>query len=62
MQVKKRAVEVADAMKNEDGVTGAVKAFHKHFPPKLSKEEIKPLHEHSKVFSIRQCFGCSFLG
>ncbi|XP_030971658.1 sterol 3-beta-glucosyltransferase UGT80A2-like isoform X1 [Quercus lobata] len=61
-EVKKRAVEVADAMKNEDGVTGAVKAFHKHFPPKLSKEEIKPLHEHSKVFSIRQCFGCSFLG
>ena len=62
MQVKNRAAEVADAMKNEDGVTGAVTAFHKHFPPILSKEEIKPLHEHSKVFSIRQCFGCSFLG
>ncbi|KAL4609749.1 hypothetical protein ACB092_08G003800 [Castanea dentata] len=61
-EVKKRALEVADAMKNEDGVTGAVKAFHKHFPRKLFKEEIKPLHEHSKVFSIRQCFGCSFLG
>ena len=58
-QVKKRAVELANAMKNEDGVTGAVKAFHRHFPHKKSRDEIEPLDEHSKLFSIRQCFGCS---
>ena len=33
MQVKERAEEIAKAMENEDGVTGAVRAFYKHFPP-----------------------------
>ncbi|CAJ1821963.1 unnamed protein product [Sphenostylis stenocarpa] len=67
-EVKRRAVELADAMKNEDGVLGAVKAFYKHYPDEKSKcEESKskqlasaadprPMH---KYFSIRQCFGCS---
>ncbi|KAH0638022.1 hypothetical protein KY289_037937 [Solanum tuberosum] len=31
-KVKERAVELAKAMENEDGVTGAVKAFFKHLP------------------------------
>ncbi|CAN1217815.1 Sterol 3-beta-glucosyltransferase UGT80A2 [Linum perenne] len=31
-KVKLRAVELAKAMEKEDGVTGAVKAFYKHFP------------------------------
>ncbi|KAI8008187.1 Sterol 3-beta-glucosyltransferase UGT80A2 [Camellia lanceoleosa] len=30
--VKQRAVELAKAMENEDGATGAVNAFYKHFP------------------------------
>ncbi|KAG4992639.1 hypothetical protein JHK87_026096 [Glycine soja] len=67
-EVKKRAVELANAMKNEDGVLGAVKAFYKHYPPEKSKfddakskqlastAEPKPVH---KYFSIRGCFGCS---
>ncbi|VFQ78862.1 unnamed protein product [Cuscuta campestris] len=31
-KVKERATELAKAMENEDGATGAVKAFYKHFP------------------------------
>ncbi|KAK6141560.1 hypothetical protein DH2020_024692 [Rehmannia glutinosa] len=33
-KVKERAIELAKAMENEDGVTGAVKAFLKHLPRK----------------------------
>ncbi|KAK7394691.1 hypothetical protein VNO78_15226 [Psophocarpus tetragonolobus] len=67
-EVKKRAVELANAMKNEDGVLGAVKAFYKHYPSEKTKcddtkstqlasvADPKPLHKH---FSIRGCFGCS---
>lgn len=58
-KVKASAVELAKAMENEDGVKGAVKAFHKHFPPKKSEDEPKPLPEHSRVFSVRRCFHCS---
>ncbi|XP_060174861.1 sterol 3-beta-glucosyltransferase UGT80A2-like [Lycium barbarum] len=57
-QVKERAVELAKAMENEDGVTGAVKAFFKQLPPK-KKLEPQPLRKESSVFSIRSCFGCS---
>ncbi|KAJ7559367.1 hypothetical protein O6H91_04G082100 [Diphasiastrum complanatum] len=31
-QVKERAIELAKAMEGEDGVVGAVNAFHKHLP------------------------------
>ncbi|CAB4270514.1 unnamed protein product [Prunus armeniaca] len=31
-KVKERAVEIAKAMDGEDGVTGAVNTFHRHFP------------------------------
>ncbi|KAI7984577.1 Sterol 3-beta-glucosyltransferase UGT80A2 [Camellia lanceoleosa] len=41
MQVKERAVELAKAMENEDGVMGAVKAFFKHLPRKKPEPEIE---------------------
>ncbi|KAK0592500.1 hypothetical protein LWI29_020372 [Acer saccharum] len=53
-KVKECAVEVAKALQNEDGVTGAVKAFYKHFPVNNSEVEPEKPHHH---FSIRQCFG-----
>ncbi|KAG6426797.1 hypothetical protein SASPL_111031 [Salvia splendens] len=56
-QVKERAVELAKAMENEDGVTGAVKAFFKHLPRK--KLDPNPEPTPSNIFSIRRCFGCS---
>ena len=56
-QVKQKAIELAKAMENEDGVTGAVKAFFKHLPRK--KPESEPSPEPSSLFSIRRCFGCS---
>ncbi|XP_027185390.1 sterol 3-beta-glucosyltransferase UGT80A2-like [Coffea eugenioides] len=56
--VKQRAVELAKAMENEDGVTGAVKAFYKHFPRrKLEAEPEEP--RKSNLFSLRGCFGYS---
>lgn len=59
MQVKESAVDLAKSMENEDGAAGAVKAFHKHLPSKKHEDEPEPLPEHSRVFSIRQCFSCS---
>ncbi|KAL5794849.1 hypothetical protein ACOSP7_003443 [Xanthoceras sorbifolium] len=64
-KVKERAVELAKAMETEDGVTGAVKAFFKHFPrPKTQpkpepKSETEPSPEPSSCFSISRCFGCA---
>ncbi|XP_031405285.1 sterol 3-beta-glucosyltransferase UGT80A2 [Punica granatum] len=55
--VKKRAVELAKAMENEDGVTGAVRAFFKHLP--CRKPEPEPEQVPSSFFSVRRCFGCS---
>lgn len=57
MQVKERAIELAKAMENEDGVTGAVKAFLKHLPPKNLVPDPEPTK--SSLFSVRTCFGCS---
>nr|AYR16621.1 UDP-glucosyltransferase UGT80A23 [Polygala tenuifolia] len=56
-KVKERAVELAKAMENEDGVTGAVKAFFKQLPRK--KNEPEPLPTAPTFFSVRKCFGCS---
>ncbi|GER41143.1 sterol 3-beta-glucosyltransferase [Striga asiatica] len=56
-EVKERAVQLAKAMENEDGVAGAVNAFFKHLPRK--KVEPDPEHTPSHIFSIRRCFGCS---
>ncbi|KAG2696798.1 hypothetical protein I3760_07G075500 [Carya illinoinensis] len=58
-KVKERSVEIAKAMEKEDGVTGAVKAFHKHFRVKNFKDEPESLPHHSRVSSMRRCFGCS---
>ncbi|CAI0559590.1 unnamed protein product [Linum tenue] len=58
-RVKLRAVELAKAMENEDGVTGAVKAFYKHFPMKKIESASQPEPHNSKNhsrFSIRKCF------
>lgn len=64
MQVKQRAVKLANAMENEDGVTGAVKAFYKHFPRDKNKnnnEVIEPKPPRTKSYkAFRQCFGCSW--
>jgi sterol 3beta-glucosyltransferase len=54
--VKERAVELAKAMENEDGVTGAVKAFFKHLPCKKPEPEPEPVA--SSFLSISKCFGC----
>ncbi|XP_031249813.1 sterol 3-beta-glucosyltransferase UGT80A2-like isoform X2 [Pistacia vera] len=56
-KVKQCAVELAKAMENEDGVTGAVKAFYKHFPGKVSDEAPESPHSRSGFCSMRQCFG-----
>ncbi|KAK3002614.1 hypothetical protein RJ639_022177 [Escallonia herrerae] len=56
--VKARAVELAKAMENEDGVTGAVKAFLKHLPRRKPDPEPAPAPS-SLISSVRRCFGCS---
>ncbi|CAK7349247.1 unnamed protein product [Dovyalis caffra] len=56
-KVKERAVELAKAMENEDGVAGAVKAFFKHLPRR--KPEPEPSPEPSSFFSLSKCFGCA---
>ncbi|XP_044493676.1 sterol 3-beta-glucosyltransferase UGT80A2-like [Mangifera indica] len=63
-EVKERAVELGKAMEKEDGVTGAVRAFFKHYPrskgqtkPEM-KVEAEPSSEPSSLFSISRCFGC----
>ncbi|KAK7350280.1 hypothetical protein VNO77_08693 [Canavalia gladiata] len=56
-KVKERAIELARAMENEDGVTGAVKAFFKQLPQRKSEPEAEP--QHSSFFSVSRCFGCS---
>ena len=60
-QVKERAVELGTAMEDEDGVTGAVRAFLKHLPRKTLESE--PVPAPSTFISIRRfirrCFGCS---
>ncbi|XVF32246.1 hypothetical protein REPUB_Repub17cG0064900 [Reevesia pubescens] len=60
-KVKERAIELAKAMENEDGVTGAVKAFFKHLPHKKPEAEPspEPSPEPSNLFSFSRCFGCS---
>ena len=57
-QVKSSAETLAKAMKDEDGVAGAVKAFFKHLP---STQPISPDHipEPSGLLSFRRWFACS---
>lgn len=57
-KIKERAVEIAKAMENEDGVSGAVKAFHRHFPRNKSKSESLPARKGH--LSLKRCFGYSY--
>lgn len=57
-KVKQRAVELAKAMEKEDGVTGAVNAFHKHYPGQKAQLELLKTNGTSH-FSLRRCFGGS---
>lgn len=59
-KVKERAVELAKAMEDEDGVMGAVKAFFKHLPRnKVNDPDPDTEPEPSSAFSVSRCFGCS---
>ncbi|KAB2629958.1 sterol 3-beta-glucosyltransferase UGT80A2-like [Pyrus ussuriensis x Pyrus communis] len=59
--VKERAVEIAKAMDSEDGVKGAVKAFHRHFPCNKSDDDEpdQSLPTRRRLLSFRRCFGYS---
>ncbi|XP_057470983.1 sterol 3-beta-glucosyltransferase UGT80A2-like isoform X3 [Actinidia eriantha] len=60
--VKHRAVEMAKALEHEDGATGAVNAFHKHFPRNRLLETYHDSDQsppRSRALSFMQCFGCS---
>ena len=57
-QVKSSAETLAKAMKDEDGVAGAVKAFFKHLPS-MRQNVSDPIPEPSSFLSFRRCFGCS---
>ncbi|CAH2054722.1 unnamed protein product [Thlaspi arvense] len=57
-KVKSSAETLAKAMKDEDGVAGAVKAFFKHLPS-TNQNIPDPIPEPSGFLSIRRCFGCS---
>ncbi|XP_058197852.1 sterol 3-beta-glucosyltransferase UGT80A2-like isoform X2 [Rhododendron vialii] len=62
-KVKERAVGLSQSMQNEDGVSGAVKAFFKHLPHKKPRPEPEPDQVPAPVsshfFSISKCFGCA---
>lgn len=62
-KVKECAVELAKDMENEDGVSGAVKAFFKHLPRKKPRPEPEPdpvpAPVSSHFLSITKCFGCA---
>ncbi|KAI5082764.1 hypothetical protein GOP47_0002507 [Adiantum capillus-veneris] len=54
-KVKQRAISLAEAMKEEDGVEGAVKAFHRHLPPDMPRDPAPlPSKKHRRLSS---CFG-----
>lgn len=57
-KVKEDALKLAKAMENEDGVSGAVKAFFKHLPSKKPMGT-QPVPTSHSAFSIGKCFGCS---
>ncbi|CAN0897854.1 Sterol 3-beta-glucosyltransferase UGT80A2 [Linum grandiflorum] len=58
-QVKERAVELAKAMENEDGVAGAVTAFFKQLVKNNNKTEADRVSEPSSVSLFSRCFGFS---
>ncbi|KAL1322404.1 hypothetical protein AAHE18_14G193000 [Arachis hypogaea] len=61
-EVKRNAEELADAMKHEDGVAGAVAAFYKHYHPQTPDSETnhQPVATMPRLgFSFLGCFGLS---
>ncbi|XP_057834737.2 sterol 3-beta-glucosyltransferase UGT80A2 isoform X1 [Cryptomeria japonica] len=61
-KVKDNAIEISKAMENEDGVSGAVKAFHKHLPRKFPQQSAPTRESHffGAFFSgIGKIFSCS---
>ncbi|KAG6404699.1 hypothetical protein SASPL_136952 [Salvia splendens] len=58
-EVKRQAEELARAMEHEDGVTGAVQAFYKHFPRESLEAKPEKPHPRSRSFPFRCCFSCS---
>ncbi|XP_058101283.1 sterol 3-beta-glucosyltransferase UGT80A2-like isoform X2 [Magnolia sinica] len=61
-KVKERAVELANAMSSEDGVTGAVQAFFKHLPRTMPQPQPPTVpFGLSEPWSspVKRCFGCS---
>ncbi|KAK1415046.1 hypothetical protein QVD17_30815 [Tagetes erecta] len=58
-EVKIRATELAKAMADEDGVKGAVDAFHKHYGRWKTKPELSKLGRPTTHFSMRWCLGCT---
>ncbi|KAI3732316.1 hypothetical protein L1987_63520 [Smallanthus sonchifolius] len=57
--VKISATELAKAMADEDGVKGAVDAFHKHFGRRKANPEPPKLARPLANFSMRRCLGCT---
>ncbi|XP_050937031.1 sterol 3-beta-glucosyltransferase UGT80A2-like isoform X3 [Cucumis melo] len=55
-KVKERAVSLAKALENEDGVEGAVRAFFRQLSRR--KLEPEPQPQKSSLLFIRKCFGC----
>lgn len=56
-QVKESALELAKAMEKEDGIQGAVNAFHKHIHKELPNisvdtplEDLQHQHRHQGIF------------
>lgn len=45
LQVKSQAMAIAKLIENEDGVTAAVDAFHRHLPPELPLPTPSPVVE-----------------
>ncbi|KAI4350144.1 hypothetical protein L6164_010653 [Bauhinia variegata] len=56
-EVKRRAVELAEAMEKEDGVAGAVKAFHKQYLRQRSEVKSESVRRRTHHLSVRRCFG-----
>mgnify|MGYP000252850704 FL=1 len=59
--MKQKAIELAQAMEHEDGVSGAVNAFHRHLPRDMPQKydpvSSKTLIERVTELRIFSCFG-----
>ncbi|CAL5342965.1 unnamed protein product [Camellia sinensis] len=59
--VKQHAIELAKAMENEDGATGAVNAFYKHFPREcLEPKPDPPSHPRSSAVFLEYMYSSVF--